>query len=37
MGKALEKEETIKRGKRGVSPIYLDDDAAPGPSNIIFL
>ena len=36
MVKSLENEETSKRGKRGVSPIYLDEGDAPQPSDVIY-
>ncbi len=37
MTKALKKNESEKRSKRGVSPIYLDEEEAPEQSNVIYI
>lgn len=37
MTKALKQNESEKRSKRGVSPIYLNEEAAPEQSNVIYL
>lgn len=37
MSKALKMTDSSKPGKRGVSPIYLDEGAAPKPSSVIYL
>jgi DNA adenine methylase len=37
MTQAMQKDETVKRGKRSTSPIYLDEEAALESSNVIYL
>ena len=37
MTKTLKQDESEKRSKRGVSPIYLNEEAAPEQSNVIYL
>lgn len=37
MKKTLKQDDSEKRPKRGISPIYLDAEEAPEPSNVIYL